>query len=118
MRPPTPLNSKVAPIRSGATSCTLRRKKERPRDFAMRPWSQGHRFLVNGALHSDLREPRVCGFAATAREHLLISHCSDEKRRFLAIGFFEIDGVQGPMRIDQCCTPVTKRSVLGASNRK
>ncbi len=41
IRPPAPLKSSIAPIRSGATSCTLRLKKARVRRFCMRPTLQG-----------------------------------------------------------------------------
>jgi hypothetical protein len=38
---------------------------------------------------------QICGSNATALEHLIVRHRSHPKRRFLAIGFFDIDECDG-----------------------
>jgi hypothetical protein len=53
-------------------------------------WQVRH-FLVNDDLTQTRGGWLICVYPATAQELLVISHRSAAKRRFLAIGFFEID---------------------------
>src|SRR5271156_31939 len=92
MGPPAPLNSSVAPIRSGATSRTLRLKKVRVSRFGMGRLLAGHVEVGKLRVNRSRHRPKICDYLATAREHLPFSHCSVAKRRYLAIGFFETDG--------------------------
>jgi hypothetical protein len=47
--------------------------------------------VVNRDLNEKLSGSSICVSSATARELLVISHGNVTERRFLAIGFFEID---------------------------
>jgi len=45
---------------------------------------------VNAELTATPARKQICDFSATAPEHLILSRCTHDTRRFLAIGFFEI----------------------------
>src|SRR5262249_45934144 len=86
MIPPIPRNSTVAPIRSGATSCTLRAKK---RGLSKAGWGMA------AALERRTRRRRVntglqsCGQFATAMEHFRHTGLQRALRRDLAIPLSE-----------------------------
>jgi hypothetical protein len=48
--------------------------------------------LVNRQLRPGAVHPEICGSAATGLEHLILSRRNLVQRRFLAIGFLDIDG--------------------------
>src|SRR5262249_10152922 len=73
MMPPTPLTSSVAPIRSGATSCTLRPKKAR---FSFLPRAGDAagatmRFLAAEGIFGSGNQRETGWNAANIRHHLL-----------------------------------------------
>src|SRR6185312_16586692 len=89
MRPPTPSNKTVAPIRSGATACTLRAKKlRRMRAIPPSSWLS----KPNSRTSMSQRPAVVCDFGATRLQHLGFAIGATEPRRFSATGLHDFGG--------------------------
>ena len=93
-RPPTPPNSRVAPIRSGATSCTLRAKSARLRRLRHAPHRRSVRpILVNRAVNRNASRCAQKSVAPRQQRGNIstLSHCSHRQTPLFSHRIFRND---------------------------